>query len=199
MAASWPRLNPSLASTAMTAPQADLGRRYRNLVGWTWLTHGILLVVGAPGLLAMTAVVGLIGPDLLEHLPRPERLQLEHLQAALARMAMAWPWMLALGAAILPPAIAFLRRARWARAAIELLSWLHVLVVFPLAGWWLLSLPPLMLRFDHSGEPIELTRMISHLSHALMLVAMEGLAIYLLVLVRRRELRTPTPTADAPA
>lgn len=174
----------------MAADPVDLQHRYRNLIGWTWLSHGGLLVLGAPGLLLLRAVVGLIGPDLVVHLAPRERAQIRHLQELTAALAGVWPALLAIGLVLTPLAIAFLRGRRWARPALEVVTWLHVLVLFPLLGWWLFSLPPALLQFDDQGQPLEVMRIVSHVSHGLTLAVMEGLGVYLLVLIRRPVLRT---------
>ena len=163
--------------------------RFRNLVGWTWLTHGALLIVGAPALLGLAWLVDLPGPGLLRDMPPPQRLQFEHLRTVMHAMARAWPVMLVLGVLVVPPAAAFLRRVPWSRTAVEALTWLHVLVVFPGLVWWTLTLPPVLLQFDAHGQPVESMRWASHVSHVVTGAAMEGLAIYLLVVIRRPLLR----------
>lgn len=160
-----------------------------NLIGWTWLLHGALLILGVPVLAGMQALIGLIDGQLLASLPPPERAQIGHMQQLLLALAEAIPVMLVLGLLVLPPAIAFLRRARWGRAGIEVMTWLHLVLVFPSLAWWSLQLPPVLLQFDAAGQPIPAFGWLSRASHLLSTSAMSAMAIYLLILVRRPAIR----------
>ena len=186
----------------MTAPALDPKvRGHISLIGWTWLIHGVLLLITPLSLLGLDAMFRLIANSgVLQQMEPRERAEIEHMSTAMEAYLVAIPWVLGLGIVIIPLAICFLKRVTWSRSITEVMTWLHLVIVFPGMWWFLLAAPPLSRQFDSRGEPIPGTDWILHISHSVTTLAMMGFAIFLLVLTRKPALKAAfSGTVDTPA
>ncbi|MDA3959268.1 MAG: hypothetical protein PF961_00635 [Planctomycetota bacterium] len=168
--------------------QAPATDNQLKLVGWAWLSHGALLLIGAGGLVLMQGMMNYLVRELGYDLPRQARAGLQHMQAVMADLAAFAPYSAALGAVVIPVSMAFLKRRAWARTAVIVLSWLH-LALIPLAAWHAFTMPPVLMQFDQAGQPIPGFGLASHVMHGVSLAMMAALLLVMTWMVHRPSMR----------